>query len=201
MLRHWVNSGTPSQGSVLRLERALCRACIYTKGGVRWCDHTSLRLESPSWAVPAPWDFSPAAPWSYRILSVSLGASSGTVTLLHISHCVASYTGTFQTRSELCSQLELSIKEMESELQTVHYKGTGQTGGCISIRKGGQTASFQSSEESEKLRVIAGKLLWPLTEDRAALRSLLLEEGLPMGQNTIAKGAQCLPCVCPFVQV
>lgn len=44
----------------------------YMDGGVRWCVHTSLLLESPSWALPAPWDFSPAPLWSYcRLLSFS----------------------------------------------------------------------------------------------------------------------------------
>lgn len=63
----------------------------YTDDGFRCCVHTSLLLESPSWAVPAPWDFSSAPPWSYcRILPVCLGTSSGTVILLHISWCVVS---------------------------------------------------------------------------------------------------------------
>lgn len=64
--------------------------------------------------------------------------------------------------SDLISALqptELSVKDMESELWALHHRGTGQTGGCISISKGGRTASLQSSEESEKLRVIC----WEVT--------------------------------------
>lgn len=77
MLLHRVNSRTPSQGSVLRLEIEQCVTAAepelqsYTDGSVRWCGHRPLLLESPSWAVPAPWGFSPTPPWSYcRILSL-----------------------------------------------------------------------------------------------------------------------------------
>lgn len=196
MLLHRVNSRTPSQGSVLQLEIEQCVTAAepelesYTDGSVRWCGHISLLLESPSWAVPAPWGFSPAPPWSYcRILSVSLGSSSGTVTLLHISWCVASCTGTTQTWSQLCSQLELSVKEMESEVQTVHHKGTGRTGECISKHKGGWTTSFQSSEESEKLKVIC----WEVTlasnwRESSSEKPFALapgaEEGMPTGAKS-----------------
>lgn len=213
MLRHRVNSRTPSQGAVLWLEMELCATAaepVFTEVHGWQCQVMCSRIFAFGESLlssPSSLGFLPCSPWSYcRILCFSW---------VQLRPCYS------PARFLLCCFIHGYTSELISALQPtgVECKGNGEWV-ADSPRQRHRTdrrMHFHTQRridhrfpklwgEWETEGDLLGSSSGLLTEEGVALRSFLLQalelrRGCLLGQNTIAKGAQCLPCICPFVQV